>query len=170
MNTSQLLCVIQSDPILANTIKGVFPADKVPKYIRSGGFIANTDESYHIGKHWCAFYFNGFGQSEFFDSYGRSPEYYNRHFALCLRTNSVVRVHNSEKLQNNNSNVCGQYCLFYLIHRVRGQSMREIIQTLKTTEHADQYVYDYISKTFPYCIDSVSSTPNNQCCSSVNKS
>ena len=171
MNTSQLLCIIQSDPILSTSIKGVFAADQVPKYIRKGGFIANTDDSNHTGKHWCAFFFDGLGRSEFYDSYGNGPEYYSKHFSLCLRTNSSAQRHNTIKLQNNYSNVCGQYSLFYLIHRIRGQSMKDITETLINTRHADQFVYDYIATTFPYCIcNDGLSYHYNQYCSSINKS
>ena len=39
----------------------------------SYGFIANTDIHSRVGQHWCAFYGDGDGHVEFFDSYGRSP-------------------------------------------------------------------------------------------------
>lgn len=114
MNTSQLLCVLHSDPVMTLSVKGVYPADQLPKYIRRGGFIANTDISSKPGRHWCAFYFDEAGQSEFFDSYGKPPQYYNSKFLSCLLDNSVVQLYNSQTLQSNFSNICGQYSLYFL--------------------------------------------------------
>ena len=114
------------------------------------------------------FYFDGGGRAEFFDSYGKSPEYYNEQFVTCLQRNSVVQSYNSEKLQNDSSNVCGQYCLFYLIHRLRNRSMYSILKLFENIDFNDQYVYDYISMTFPYCNEI--NTFSNQTCVSLNKS
>lgn len=168
MNTSQLLCALHCDPLLSTTIQGVYATDQLPEYVHRGGFIANTDISSKSGRHWCAFYFDGTGQSEFFDSYGKPAHYYNNTFVRCLHNNSIVQLYNSKKLQSNYSNVCGQYCLYFLIHRVRGQRLRDIVETLQNTEHRDQYVYEYISRTFPYCITS-NNTQYNQICFSLNK-
>lgn len=168
MNTSQLTCVIQSDPRLSASVRGVYSADQIPKYIRRGGFIVNTDASSKPGKHWCAFYFDGFGRSEFFDSYGNPPQYYSYDFLSCLRRNSKVWIHNTRKLQSHYSNVCGQYCLYFLIHRVRGQPLGSILKTLEDANYTDQYVYDYISKTFPFCLTGVDCR-FNQKCFSLNK-
>ena len=35
---------------------------------------------------------------------------------------------NTHKLQSGWSNVCGQYCIFYISHRTRGHSMKNIVQ------------------------------------------
>ena len=68
MDTSQLKCVVKSDPIVRISTLGVYAADQIPRQIQYGGFITNTDASSKPGKHWCAFFFDGAGQSEFFDS------------------------------------------------------------------------------------------------------
>ena len=62
MNTSQLSCCVHCDPVLAKFVMGIFPADKLPKTIISGGFIANTDNSNKP----VLFYFDGGGRAEFF--------------------------------------------------------------------------------------------------------
>ena len=152
MNTSQLLCIMSADPVLRASMLGVYAADEIPKYVRYGRFIANTDASSKPGKHWCAFYFDGTGQSEFFDSYGKPPDYYNNTFSSCLHNNSTVHLYNSKRLQSSSSNVCAQYCAYFLIHRARGQNIKDIVETLQTIQHRDQYVYDYVSRNFPYCI------------------
>ena len=65
MNTSQLSCCVHCDPVLAKFVMGIFPADRLPKNIIPGGFIANTDNSNKPGRHWCAFYFDSSGRAEF---------------------------------------------------------------------------------------------------------
>ena len=167
MNTSQLLCVVSCDPILSKNIIGVFAADTLPRRIESGGFIANTDESQNPGKHWCAFYFDGNGRAEFFDSYGRPPLYYNKHFSTCLHNSSVVQIYNKDKLQNDFSRVCAQFSLYFFIHRLRGLSMLIIVQQLRKIDFKDQYVYDYISTVFPYCVSA--NILYNQTCLSLKK-
>lgn len=167
MNTSQLLCCIHSDSILNKHVKGVFPADQLPKNITAGSFIANTDKSHKRGQHWCAFYFDGNGRADFFDSYGRRPEYYDRQFLRCLQDNSTVQTYNDETLQNSSSNVCGQFSLFFLIHRCRGLSMDTILKLFQNIDFKDQYVYKFISETFPYC--TAISSLYNQTCVSLNK-
>ena len=153
MNTAQLSCALYSDRLLIVSTKGVFAADQLPKRIKQGGFIANTDVSYKPGKHWCAFYFDGSRKSEFFDSFGQPPDYYNQAFLSCLYDNSVVQMYNSEKLQGPHSNVCRQYCLYVLIHRIRGQTLRDIIEKLLSIQHRYQYVYGYVLRVFPYCFE-----------------
>ena len=177
MNTSQLMCVINSDPQLFASVLGVYSADQMPKYIRRGRFIVNTDERYKPGTHWYAFYLYGFGRPALFDSYGKPPQHYNYDFLSCLRRNSSVWIYNTKKLQSNNSNVCGQYCLYFLIHRVRGQSLGDIVKfleetsctdQLEETSCTDQYVNDYISRIFPYCTSDLRFV-SNQSCFALNK-
>ncbi len=148
MNASQLLCCINCDPVLYERVNGVYPADHLPRSVKSGGLIANTDSSDKPGEHWCAFYFVGDGRAEFFDSYGRSPSFYDSRFTECLRDNSRTWSYNTELLQNEISDVCGQFCLYFLIHRLRGRSMVDIVRQFDKLDFNDQYVYDTFSKYF----------------------
>ena len=45
MDTSQLKCVVQSDPVVRTSTLGVYAADQIPRQIQYGGFITNTDAS-----------------------------------------------------------------------------------------------------------------------------
>ena len=49
MNTSQLTCVIQSDPYLAASVKGVFSADQIPKYIHQSLILTLVPSLENIG-------------------------------------------------------------------------------------------------------------------------
>ena len=73
MNTSQLECMIQCDPVLEKRVLGVYGADQLPSKIhgKQYGFIANTESSLLPDEHCGGFYDNGQGSVQFFDSYGR---------------------------------------------------------------------------------------------------
>ena len=88
---------------------------------------ANTDPSTEPGTHWVAFYFPSEEKGESFDSYGQPPEQYRDLFRDFLEP--YEWQFNTRKLQSAWSDVCGQYCIFYLSHRARGLSMNKIVQT-----------------------------------------
>lgn len=152
MNTSELQCCIDCSSVLKKHVVGVFAADQLPsKRSHSFGFIANTDNHNMEGKHWCSFYFPNQNIVEFFDSYGKSIDYYNSYFHEYVSTVSSVTV-NSKQLQSVNSDVCGMYCLFFLMHRVNCVSFHDIVNMFsKNTEYNDEFVYENIVNSFPAC-------------------
>ncbi len=111
MNTTQLTNCLKADEIIANLCLGVFAADKVPKIPIGFGLIMNTHPTGKPGEHWLALYNNG-KTKELFDSYGRKHGKYVP--AMPVR------------LQGTFSSTCGQYCLFYLYHRLRGYNNVDI--------------------------------------------
>ncbi len=163
MRTSDLLCHINCDGVLRGNVKGVYPANRIPQILKIGVIIVNTDSDDQPGTHWCAIYFRGDGRAEFFDSYGNPPGFYNNYFVQCLLRNSKSYVYNAERLQTNGSNVCGQYCLFYLMLRLRGKTMRDIVTQFRDYPNNDYYVYDFIAKTFPCCVSYYPCTVNQSC-------
>ena len=130
MNTIQIVRALEQDPITSNKFCGVFPSDQLPETIDKYpcGFVANTDRSTQPGTHWVAFYFPSEQKGEYFDSYGNNPNYYGKTFENYLNEHSYEWNFNKHKLQSNWSNVCGQYCIFYLSQRVRGHSMNKIVR------------------------------------------
>ena len=130
MNTAQIDSALKQDPVTNKKFCGVFASDKLPQTIETYpcGFVANTDPSYKPGTHWVAFYFVSKEKGEFFDSYRYPPNHYKRSFKDFLDKHSYDWNFNDRKLQSNWSDVCGQYCIFYLGHRARGFSMKKIVQ------------------------------------------
>ena len=90
----------------------MFPADKIPydeiRKKKFFSFIANTDASNKPGQHWVAFVCKE-GKIIFFDSYRKSPSYYNSHWSDF---DSWTR--NEVDIQQDESDVCGDYCIFFL--------------------------------------------------------
>ena len=104
------------DPVLAPLIQGVFPSDILPvTNTYPASLIANTDPHDKPGTHWVAMYFESPHESEFFDSYGFPPETYN-----------IATYYNDKQLWGLHSDVRGDYCLFYLLHRVQNVDMNTI--------------------------------------------
>jgi len=151
MNTIQILRALEQDPVTSKRFCGVFPCDELPKTIDKYpcGFVANTDPSGEPGTHWVAFYFPSDQKAEFFDSYGQPPDYYRSSFEDFLNKHSDEWGFNERKLQSAWTDVCGQYCIFYLSHRARGQGMNKIVQLFnKDTMLNDVKVSQFVKKHF----------------------
>ena len=153
MNTRQIAAVLKRDPITKPIFQGVFPSDQLPNKIKRypAAFVANVDPKGRPGSHWCAFYFTQEEEGEFFDSYGLKPQAYSQHFLHFLEMNSRHWTYNHQDLQSLNSNVCGHYCLYYVINRCRNVSVKTIVNRFgKNTRKNDHLVYHFITKYFGY--------------------
>lgn len=54
--------------------------------------------------------------------------------------------------QGGGTNVCGQYCIYFVMQRCRGVSMYDTLSVLSSNYAInDLYVYNYTVKTFPFC-------------------
>ena len=99
--------------------KGVYPADKLPSaktFKFPWCIVTNTDNSGKNGRHWVAMYFDANGKGHFFDSLGLKPK---MHWVRYLFKNSKFGefVSSKVRIQNVTSILCGQFCIYYLIHR-----------------------------------------------------
>ena len=134
LSSDELTQLTTSDTLLNAHFQGVFPSDILPKIeTYPAGFIFNNEPSTEAGMHWLAFYFPEKGQSEFFDSYGFPPEFYTPNFTKFIK-NSKRHI-NTKLLQSMDTAVCGDYSLYYLWHRVRGNSIEKIDQVFTNNTH-----------------------------------
>ena len=146
--TQELWQVSLHDPSLAIAMRGVFPSDKLPIInTYPAALIANTDPHDQPGTHWIAMYFESPYESEFFDSYGFPPETYGMDkYILRERT-----YYNDKPLQGLTSDVCGDYCLFYLLHRTRSVDLNAIQAKFKRYDsqwndaQVAQFVHNYVN-------------------------
>lgn len=156
MNTRRLECMIECDPVLKRRVMGVYAMDRLPdarKRETPYGLIANIDGHEKSGTHWIAMYFTE-KDGEFFDSYGHPPGFFSTRFATYLSRNAPTTAHNDKKIQSYYSDVCGEYCVMYLLYRSRGYSMKDMTD-LFDSRHDDEndcFVREYINSTFPHCI------------------
>ena len=148
MNTDQLNFILK-EILNANKVNflGVFAQDQVPLVDSSFSFplcfVSNTHPSSKPGEHWVAFYYLSPSSAEFFDSYGMHPSLYGF---------SLAPMHmNHRSLQSLSSNVCGQYCIYYLYHRSRGKTLAQIVSSFSSHDQAwnDNSVARFVCKHFP---------------------
>lgn len=159
MNTHQLQCAIDCDVKMNVKIIGTYSADNIPNkpHTLPFGFIVNTDPHNLPGQHWIAFYADEHGVLEAFDSFGISPSKYSPCMKQFMKTFNNVVV-NNKRVQSLESNVCGQYCLFYLMCRCRGYFMSDVINIFSNDSTLnDQFVYRFIDDRFYCCMHSCSS-------------
>ena len=149
MKTSELERYLLRDTVTRKKFCGVYAEDMLPRQLDHYpcGFIANTDPKGEPGKHWVAFYFTSPKQGEFFDSYGQPPEYYSEYFVRFLNKNCQEWIANDKELQSFNSRFCGHYCIYYLMHRARGVSMKTIVNRFSENKiKNDQLVHYFVDK------------------------
>ncbi len=150
MNGKDIYTILKSDPYTRRVVQGVFPANRLPKKVKNlpVGFVANTDPSHKPGEHWIAIYISEDGNGEYFDSYGEPPDKYPG-FLAFLQNNCRTWTYNSKRLQDYISTVCGQYCIFYLLHRCRGWSLNSITGLFtEDRRNNDQQVNAFVHSHF----------------------
>lgn len=130
MNTLQILDYAQKDKLLNNQFLGVFPVNKLPVVANfPASLIINLDPSYMPGSHWVAMWYALGGKTaEYFDSFGRRPAQgpLCTHLKHNLESSSHV-LYNDKSVQNIFSDVCGQYCLYFLYKKARNKDMKDIM-------------------------------------------
>jgi len=158
MNTKQLESILEADKATRTQFQGVYASDLLPTQVESypSGYIANVDPSNKDGSHWVAFYFTNDGKAEFWDSYGQSPHLYSKNFVNFLEINSNEWSMNHNVLQSLDSSVCGEYCVYYLIHRCRDFSLQTIVNHFSNRKRInDAIVYKFVTQHYPFAFPSI---------------
>jgi hypothetical protein len=129
---------------------GVLARDQLPGLvkIKPKFYIVNTDPIDQPGKHWISV--NIDETSEFFDSLGRKPSYYGEEFEYFIINNSNdgVYKYNSRRLQNYDSAMCGQFCIYYCLLRNANHTFDEIVNSFhdKHLSKNDEIVSHFYEK------------------------
>ena len=124
-DTPSLRRICRRDPVISRYFLDVYGADQVA--CRPPGpscAIVNTDPIDLPGQHWVAvFWLDGEAGGEFFDSYAVAPHLYQSAWQCFDGFQQSPRA-----LQQWNTDVCGDYALYYLYHRCRGTPLERIVQ------------------------------------------
>lgn len=123
---------------------GVLAADQLPMIQVKGKFyIINTDPSTKPGKHWIAVYMDE--TPEFFDSLGQAPSTYKKEFEYFLINHGPEYIYNTQRIQNYGTDKCGEYCIYYVILRGMGFSMKQIVKRFSTVnlQYNDNTVHKF---------------------------
>ena len=150
MDSLEINRILRSHKGTRGIFEGVYPCDQLPsnQVPRPSAFVINLDPSTSPGSHWVAVYFDINGNSEYFDSYGKDTQ--NPAIKIFLRRNTLgTYLHNERRLQGDLSAVCGQYVIYYLVHKARGFSVAQITRHFDSDTHFnDHYVNDFVKRRY----------------------
>ena len=100
--------------------------------VEKGRFIIpNTDTKDGPGKHWVTFYFADRTHDDVFDSLGKTPEYYDVGFETLLQNPYWM---NCSRLQDFGSDTYGLYCMYYVMCRYAGMTMKDLVHPFNVRE------------------------------------
>ena len=155
MKGTELLCAIQCDSVLRNYVLGVYARDTLPvltPYMLASGvaIIVNTDKRGNEGQHWTAMYFKD-NKAELFDSLG---EPVHKDFVNYLMLYAGSYVSNPHQFQSSDSNICGLYCLYYLLCKFKACMTLTSISNQFDVNNLlwnDMFISQYMCHYFKYC-------------------
>ena len=142
MNTQQIEYILKQDDYVNPIFQGVYAKDQLPDF-QYGSCVVNTAPSTEKSGHWVALFVTD-STVEYFDSYGGKPLP-----SLAQRWKRKMWISNPIPLQSPLSAVCGHYCIYYLLHRARGFSMRSIVTDFgNDVDYNDEMVHDFIEERY----------------------
>lgn len=145
MNSLEISKILKHHHKSRTSYVGCFPSDMIPlikKYPAS--IVLNTDDSSSPGTHWVAIYCPNSYTVEYFDSYSMKP---NENIAQFLSKFQKV-VTSNKPLQDVFSDVCGHFCIYFIINRSLGQSFHQIIDKLSKIKLNDEYVKHFVENLY----------------------
>ena len=84
-------------------------------------------------------------KGEFFDSHGKHPIHYDKHFLDFINRNVVEWEHNKIQLPSAFSTVCRPYCIHFLCHWCRKRSISSTVNSsINDKLRNDCLVYDFV--------------------------
>ena len=136
--------ILSTDKATSKIFLGAFAKNEVPTAFKFPTcFIVNTHARNRPGQHWLAFYYDAKGTCYFFDSYGRSPNYYN--FKSYIQRTAKKCYYNDNRIQGD-SYICGLYCVFYLLFKARNQEKIFFSKFTKNLDKNDKYILKNIKQ------------------------
>ena len=101
-------------PFLKLHYRGAWPRHRLPAIPKAGSFfLINTDPDPAGGQHWLIIYFNASRKYEVFDSLGQSQSILQHLFY----PGDKVKF-NLQAYQSTNSEACGEFCFYFIYHRI----------------------------------------------------
>lgn len=147
MDSRQINKILSQDPSTAPAFKGVFPSDVIPPLQKNSAVVVNRDDSSLPGTHWLCMYVDASDNLEFFDSYGQPPSFYGDFIKDYVSKYSNV-CWNSVSFQSPTSNVCGHYCIYFIVKRCQGHSLYSIVRNLSVNKKNDFQMFQFVKKKY----------------------
>jgi len=149
LNTIDLECIANSHSKLKIYFHGVYALDQLPRAVYSypTAFIINTHPISKSGEHWVAIYLDGKCKGTYFDSYGFPPT--NSKIIKFLKTNTSTWTYSQKVLQFPISFLCGGYCIYFLVKKCQGHSLKSILSNFKSDlQLNDVKINRFLRRTF----------------------
>ncbi|GFS72857.1 uncharacterized protein NPIL_3781 [Nephila pilipes] len=148
LSTLEVSSYLKFCPVTRHIFKGVYAADYIPNLrpYNEAAIVVNTDISTGKGVHWLALYYKN-GKLEFFDSFGRGPEYFQPHISKYVRNYPHVEYERT-RLQIRDDLMCGYYSIFYILKRSFGISSMDIfnhLQNIENSSERDHFVSEFLT-------------------------
>ena len=142
MNTQEIRAILANDPFVGPVFQGVYAIDQLSA-LQLGAYVVNTSASNKNTGHWVAMWVTPYAV-EYFDSYGRDPPE-----KIKRKCRTKQWICNGRFLQSPLSSVCGQYCIYYLLHRARGDGLEKIVKEFDhDVDENDMLVYEFIKEQY----------------------
>lgn len=150
MNTDELRRVISSLHCLNKCHVEICALNTLPKTTTNRYpqvYIINTDPIPLPGEHWISVLMLDTMSSEYFDSLGKPAEFYGDSIQKFISENSQRCFYILQSLQDPNSDVCGQYVLFFILMRVcLSVSMKKMYEMFgDNLKDNDYFMTSYLS-------------------------
>lgn len=126
MNSIEISNILEKH---CSNFSGVFPANSLSSIKKNSFAILNSEEIGEDGAHWTAVYIND-TCSEFFDSFGKTPEFYHKYWQKLLLKHSSAYLYNDERIQKYNTANCAKFCIFYVFFRSKGMSYKTLMDLI----------------------------------------
>lgn len=132
MDTKEMLGIVDMLADLKPFFRGIFASNSLPVRVTRfpSAVVCNTDPIEEKGSHWIVFWLRNETECEFYDSFGRLPEYYDIRLRDFIDRNSFVCVYNNVQVQQDSASTCGFHVLYYLYRRAQGFSMQSSLELL----------------------------------------
>jgi hypothetical protein len=145
MNGIEIMQTIVKDNAACKFFGGLMSIDRLQAMSnrRNVFYICNTDKWVNAGKHWVLIYFIN-GSAEFFDPLGNPPD---KLFVTFMKKHVRKVTFNKRRVQPLNSNVCGEFCIFFASMRSRGVTLTDVLLHMKYYKRVLDYV-EYLKKSF----------------------
>jgi hypothetical protein len=141
MNSLQIDKLLKNNCHTKKYFKGVFSSDNIPLFDKYPYMlVANTDKEGTAGEHWISIFVKDHRKAEYFDSLGEEP---NSDITKYLSNFKNIKM-SRYKIQFPFSDVCGYYCIYFLLNKSFNVKFETIINMLKGAKNTN----DIIVKSF----------------------
>lgn len=120
---------------------------------KSFAVIVNNQPSTKEGMHWICFYKSKDSRAvEFFDSYGLGIDFYPKSLQQFCKKHGSFITQSKSQYQSNMSDVCGDYCLWFLLSRFKRKSFASTLSSLSRSdqERNDHLVDSFVKRKFKF--------------------